>query len=114
MPADKPWEDSTGTCVPMFMVAGMLSVAMMLGAEITLDLPFDSCMLSSPNNCVFLRMSAPAVSANPPGPAAAVKTVLGLRPLIVLAALPFEVVVLLLFPDTPVAALLPFFCTYDS
>src|SRR5215472_19026992 len=46
-PEATPCEERVGTCVPTFMVAGMLSVAMTLGAEMTRDFPRLSAAVST-------------------------------------------------------------------
>src|ERR1700722_20699865 len=107
-PGMTPCDESVGTCVPTFMVAGMLSVAMMLGAEITRVFPLLSEAFSTPSNWLFFDINAPIVRAMPPGPPAAVNAAEGARPVMLER---FGVLVLvLLLPPTPVAAEEPTFC----
>ena len=48
------------------MVAGILSVAIMLGAEITRDFPLLSDAFRTPSNWLFFEINAPMVRAMPP------------------------------------------------
>src|ERR1039458_10034862 len=68
---DKPVEVATGTWLPTFMVAGTLSVAMILGEEITLEREVFSDAFSRPSSCLLLPTIMPAVSDRLPEDTAA-------------------------------------------
>ena len=67
-------EVSMGTDCPTFMVAGTLSVAMMLGADMTRAFWVTSLVCSTPNNSWLFRTSAPTERPKPPEPAVAFST----------------------------------------
>jgi hypothetical protein len=59
-------EVSTGTSVPTFMVAGMLSVAMMLGEEMMRACPLVSCAWRTPRISLLAPTSVPNDRPKPP------------------------------------------------
>src|ERR1022692_4389415 len=63
-------EVSTGTWSPTFSEAGMLSVAMMLGAEITRVYLLVSDAVTAASSSWLRSTSAPVMSATPPAPEA--------------------------------------------